>query len=52
MAYAPPSFLSFVFAVLTCEYRPKHRNLVLSDVVEACMEEHTLLNEAGGPIFY
>ena len=42
--------LHFVSAVLTCEYRPKHRNLVLSDFIEACIEENTLLNEAGGPI--
>ncbi len=27
--------------------RPKHRNLVLSDFIEACIEEDTLLNEAG-----
>jgi len=26
--------------------KPKHRNLVLSDFVEACMEENTLLNES------
>ncbi len=32
-------------------YRPKHRNLVLSDFVEACIEENTLLNEAGEPIY-
>ncbi|KAI9440740.1 ATP dependent DNA ligase domain-containing protein [Lactarius indigo] len=27
--------------------KPKHRNLVLSDFIEACIEENTLLNEAG-----
>ena len=37
----------FHFAFLTRMYRPKHRNLVLSDFVEACIEENTLLNEAG-----
>jgi len=26
--------------------KPKHRNLVLSDFIEACIEENTLLNEA------
>ncbi|KAH8996143.1 DNA ligase 4 [Lactarius hatsudake] len=27
--------------------KPKHRNLVLSDFIEACIEENTLLNEDG-----
>lgn len=36
-----------LFAELTRISRPRHRNLVLSDFVEACMEENTLLNEAG-----
>jgi hypothetical protein len=34
-------------AVLKRICRPKHRNLVLSDFIEACIEENTLLNEAG-----
>jgi DNA ligase-4 len=42
---------SLPFVVLTQIYRPKHRNLVLSDFIEACKEEGTLLNEAGRPIF-
>ena len=38
-------------AVLKRICRPKHRNLVLSDFIEACIEENTLLNEAGMPCF-
>jgi DNA ligase-4 len=34
-------------AVLKRICRPKHRNLVLSDFIEACIDENTLLNEAG-----
>jgi len=43
--------ITFLFAILTRIYRPKHRNLVLSDFIEACIEENTLLNEAGELIF-
>ena len=39
--------LPFFLLVLTYIYRPKHRNLVLSDFIEACIEEETLLNETG-----
>jgi DNA ligase 4 len=39
--------ITFPFAILTRIYRPKHRNLVLSDFIEACIEENTLLNEVG-----
>lgn len=42
---------SLLFVVLTRIYRPKHRNLVLSDFIEACKEEGTLLNETGRSIF-
>jgi DNA ligase-4 len=51
--YGHMHLLSFVLAVLlTRAYRPKHRNLVLSDFVEACIEESTLLNEAGEPVIH
>lgn len=40
-------FFSFLCAPLTRICRPKHRNIVLSDFVEACLDENTLLNEAG-----
>jgi DNA ligase-4 len=43
--------IAFSFAILTRIYRPKHRNLVLSDFIEACIDENTLLNEAGELIF-